>query len=718
MPATKKSPPTDTAAPAPTIDADAIEERLRRGTVSLLAHSESWAGVALAPVCDAADAARYPWQAYWQELLATRREPAAARAVLEAAYAAFCERDDALGALLACAAVIENFHDDEDSLEPLDRWIEVLAGALPPDGSWPSLEVEVQVMACGIAILLRQQSHPLLERWAARGEVLLRKVPRGLHRLRLANFLVQHYIWRGNFGKTGAIVDAVQTSVSDSGLKPMEAVHWYQSIATYCRFVADHERGLEAVEAGLPLCHAVAAPHQAYALNSKGVSIALSAHDAAAAERYLEAMRPFVENATPGDQTHYWNLRGGLALLRGELKTALEYARTTLVNSGEIGGPYRSAVHHVSYALALLAAGQPAESLEQFECGAAIGERIQANLLRFSCGLMGAACLFRLGREMEGDERLERAMQLGAREQYWTTSAWWLPGVMSELMARALERGMEPAYARNLIRRRGLRCPDASLQEWPWTARLNAFGRFSLRLDGEPLTFGGKAQNKPLELLKILLANGGQPLTAARIADCLWPEAEGEAGRKAFDAALLRLRRLLGETPVAVLDGGKLALAEHAVWSDVGAFLALAARIEDAGAQEAAPALLKAWGARLLALYQGPFLEHEEAPWAIEARERLRNRFVGAVDRLGARLEAAGAADESVALYERATDADPLAESLYRRLMHLHARRGGRAEALRVYRRCRDMLSILLSVKPAPETEKLAREIAEAGEEG
>ena len=43
--------------------------------------------------------------------------------------------------------------------------------------------------------------------------------------------------------------------------------------------------------------------------------------------------------------------------------------------------------------------------------------------------------------------------------------------------------------------------------------------------------------------------------------------------RKAFDAALLRLRRLLGETPVAVLDGGKLALAEHAVWSDVGAFL-------------------------------------------------------------------------------------------------------------------------------------------------
>ena len=44
-------------------------------------------------------------------------------------------------------------------------------------------------------------------------------------------------------------------------------------------------------------------------------------------------------------------------------------------------------------------------------------------------------------------------------------------------------------------------------------------------------------------------------------------------------------------------------------------------------------------------------------------------------------------------------------EALYRRLMAAYREQGEPAEALNVYRRCREMLSIVLGAKPSAETE-------------
>jgi DNA-binding SARP family transcriptional activator len=60
-------------------------------------------------------------------------------------------------------------------------------------------------------------------------------------------------------------------------------------------------------------------------------------------------------------------------------------------------------------------------------------------------------------------------------------------------------------------------------------------------------------------------------------------------------------------------------------------------------------------------------------------------------------------------LYQRAIELDPLAESFYRRQMVcLHAL-GLRAEAIEVYRRCRQTLSVTLGVAPTMETENVYR---------
>jgi DNA-binding SARP family transcriptional activator len=54
---------------------------------------------------------------------------------------------------------------------------------------------------------------------------------------------------------------------------------------------------------------------------------------------------------------------------------------------------------------------------------------------------------------------------------------------------------------------------------------------------------------------------------------------------------------------------------------------------------------------------------------------------------------------------------DPYRETGYVRLMLLHLGRGNRAEAVRVYEQCRDILARDLGVRPLSETEAVYREL-------
>jgi DNA-binding SARP family transcriptional activator len=62
-------------------------------------------------------------------------------------------------------------------------------------------------------------------------------------------------------------------------------------------------------------------------------------------------------------------------------------------------------------------------------------------------------------------------------------------------------------------------------------------------------------------------------------------------------------------------------------------------------------------------------------------------------------------------MYERGIEVDTLAEDLYRRLMRCQLAQGQPAEAARVYRRCREMLSVQLGIPPSAETEALFQTI-------
>jgi len=116
-------------------------------------------------------------------------------------------------------------------------------------------------------------------------------------------------------------------------------------------------------------------------------------------------------------------------------------------------------------------------------------------------------------------------------------------------------------------------------------------------------------------------------------------------------------------------------------------------------------------GFKIVLTSEVPDLVHRYLGKDIRALLAEHGLVVGDV---GAWLEARGLWREAIDRYERGLAQQMLAEPLYRGLMRCHMALNEPAEALVAYRRCRDLLSILLSVKPGSETEALHQHIRAA----
>jgi DNA-binding SARP family transcriptional activator len=690
------------------------ESELAAASLALLAQPRLWPGLPKAPGADAG-----PWTLYWSTRADARLAPATARERLGRAFERFEAAGDRTGALLAAAAAIDTYYVDETALHPLDAWIERLQVRVPAGAeAWPSREVQAQTMACGQAIVLRDQTHPLLQRWAPEAERLVRELPAGPLRTRLAIFVLQFHLWRGGFATAWALLEALP-GLSAAELPPAEAMAWHESVATLARLAGEAERGRHEIAAALALAAREGLGEHLYALHSHGAAIELFALDVDAAQAHLDAMKPLVAAQPPEDQGHYWHYHAGIALARGDAASAVVHARTTLESSRGIGGPYRSAAHTHSLGLCLLAAGQAGEALAAFDEALALAESIAAGQLAASVRLHRAAALAGLDLGGEADAALAQALQGLHARGYRSASGWLLPAVQARLMARALALPLpeeQHALVRHWIARHRLPPPAAEpgldLSAWPWPLALRGLGGFAILHRGQPLPAGAGVAERPLDLLRALLAHAPAPLPVATAMAWLWPDDQGDP-RKAFDVALLRLRRALGEAGAALrLEGGRLLLDPTLAWCDTSA---LAAWIDQTSPAPCDAALLLRERAQaLLRLARGPLLPDVEAPWAAAARERWRLRVAQAATALADAMRAtgdAGAEDEALGWLATLFERDPASEALARRLMHWHAAAGRPGEAARVYRLLSALSQLTLGLPVAPETRKLAERL-------
>lgn len=253
-----------------------------------------------------------------------------------------------------------------------------------------------------------------------------------------------------------------------------------------------------------------------------------------------------------------------------------------------------------------------------------------------------------------------------------------------------------------------------------WPVRIYTLGRFGLVVNGEPVRSSGKAQKKPLGLLKAMIALGGRNVSEQQLCAVLWPDARSDAAHLLFKTTLHRLRRLIACAPAVTCHEGSASLDGSCCWTDVWAFERLLGQAKKAWkdtTENAEPASRSDGDAarltqQALDLYQGHFLASDcNEAWVVSLREHLRCMYVRAVVRLGAHWENTRAIDRAVTCYEDGLRTDDLEEEFYQRLIACHARAGRNAAAIRTFQRCRSVLAAGLGAEPSPETLALSRTI-------
>lgn len=242
--------------------------------------------------------------------------------------------------------------------------------------------------------------------------------------------------------------------------------------------------------------------------------------------------------------------------------------------------------------------------------------------------------------------------------------------------------------------------------------RIHSLGRFSVQLDRRPLTNNLKAaQQRPLDLLKALIALGGRGVHAELLSQALWPDADGDKAQNAFDVTLFRLRRLMGVKNLFLVRDRLLTLNSELAWVDVWAFERVvnhAERLLTRPDEPEATSELARSEEHVLTLYQGAFLEREAIqPWALPLRERLRSKLLRHIIEAGRVWETSGEWDKAIRCYRKGLEIDPFVETFYESLMRCSRDTGRISEAVATYQRCWTVLAKQFQVEPSPATRKL-----------
>ena len=632
-------------------------------------------------------------------------DPALAKSLLAQAHDAFAARGDTRGAMLAAAASIDCHYHEWADFAPLDRWIGVLERGLAGPPILRSATEELRVRASLLlAVLFRQPAHPELASHARAVATLLASdalaaAPVNV-RLSAASVLFNYYNWATKGESAGDVIRLALPWLDDPQATPLNRVWFLVHLAFHEQLMRQYAKARKRMAEAEAIAREHGLASALFEIHHADVSAASAARDVAGAEIALGKLRSVLDPARRMDVAYFRHQEAAFLLISGRPAEAAEKSRQAVEIGREAGMPTMQLPHLMMLgAHALVAAGRRDEALARYDEAIAQAAAIDARSFGFHRELARAHFMLEAG-DRDGALGILRPLFAACREARFFGFMRQTPDGVSRLAALALAHDVEPEYVRTLVRVRGLKPPSPDLAAWPWPLSVHTLGAFELRRHGETVVSKGKAQKKPLELLKALVAYGGRRVDAAMLTSLLWPDAEGDDAKTSFDSTLYRLRKLVDVDGAIVLSEGKLSLDPASVWVDA---LALDAMLDD----DTVPA------ARALALARGDFLADEGAtPWVVRARDRLKSRLLRAAIAEAEACEARGDYAGARTLYQAVLERDNLAEAVYRRLMVCQRELGDAAGAMLTYRRCRELLSIVLGRPPGAETEAIRQSLS------
>jgi DNA-binding SARP family transcriptional activator len=251
-----------------------------------------------------------------------------------------------------------------------------------------------------------------------------------------------------------------------------------------------------------------------------------------------------------------------------------------------------------------------------------------------------------------------------------------------------------------------------SPDEAEWPVMICVLGTFRLLKSGK--TVATASSSKTEALLCSLALLRGDVVRRDTLLDTLWPEGDPALAGQSLNSLLYYLRKLVGDgiggaAPVLHREGCYQLNADAGVGVDVDRFEAAADEGERWSALGNGAAAAECF-TRAIRLYRGDLCGGTDTRTVME-RERLRARHLSILARL---------AEHSYGLRKYATclqyalrllSLDPCREDAHRLAMRCYVRQGERAQALRQYRLCEDVLRTEFEAVPEPATEALYEQV-------
>ncbi|MDQ3249301.1 MAG: AAA family ATPase, partial [Chloroflexota bacterium] len=243
------------------------------------------------------------------------------------------------------------------------------------------------------------------------------------------------------------------------------------------------------------------------------------------------------------------------------------------------------------------------------------------------------------------------------------------------------------------------------------TLQIYTLGTLQVVREAKAVTESDWHTRQARQLLKILITERPRPVATDRLIEILWPESTPKAAATTLRSAINALRNVLEPTrrnrapsSYVVTETPGYAFCEHpAIWLDVDAFEAALNAVE--GAHDGA--IRRPLLAGAIDLYKDDYLISDPyADWVQHERERLRERFFGALLQLAELQATAGEYASAISNCRRVLARDEVRENAYQALMRYQAESGDSAGALLTYERCRAILSEELGADPSPLTQQ------------
>ena len=532
-------------------------------------------------------------------------------------------------------------------------------------------------------------------------------------RVQGARLLIEHHDNFSKFERAANVVVATRSLIDGAIGGVLHRVRWL-NVAANLFASTDADAAAACLNEARSLAKQYEASRISFELGFASADYWMKVQDLSRAAEELSALQQVATKAPPAQRAEYAKLMTRLLLLQGRLVEGLQWAEEAMriaLPAGFTGPNLRAFEMELVYALA---------ANERFADAIALVGRMELDPIQFCSAV---ECCLRFLHEGEADIHLLREGLRNAAQIGFVNLLDRARGPLARICACALANDIETEFVHRVIKLKKLRPPPFTGPHWPWLVKVRTLGGFRLDIQGKRYQPTHKAQDKPLELLKLLVtcqALGRMAADKSWIFERLWPDAAAENARKSLDMTVSRLRRLLSDEATVIANEGRLQLSPDLVWTDIQPLrhaLSQAQRRRDQKAAGGKVVMTEAVATvrSVLELYEGLYLQDEDGPaWLLAGREAIATAVRQAL--ITADLILDGSVDEAlIPALERALLADPASEDLARSLMRALLRQKRHSEVIQVYRRLRQMLSLLLGVAPSPETDHI-RDQAYAGQ--